>query len=32
MDNVWDKTLKRFEELMAKEGREDGPAPPKKDG
>ena len=30
MDAVWDKTRKRFEELMAKEGKEVGPAPAKK--
>jgi hypothetical protein len=30
MDAVWDKTRKRFEELMAKEGKKVGPAPAKK--
>jgi hypothetical protein len=32
MDSIWDKTRKRFEELMAKEGKKVGPAPAKKDG
>lgn len=30
MDEIWDKARKRFEELMAKAGKEVGPAPPKK--
>jgi hypothetical protein len=30
-DEVWAKTRARFEELMTKEGRKFGPAPPKKD-
>lgn len=30
MEEVWGKTRKRFEELMAKEGKQVGPAPEKK--
>lgn len=30
MDKAWAKTRKRFEELMKKEGKKVGPAPPKK--
>lgn len=30
MDKAWTKTRKRFEELMKKEGKKVGPAPPKK--